>query len=121
MNAAGIISAIFRPAGSQRDGREKRKHKFLIFLRGWRFEIDGGRDPVKLASRFSDKVRFFVHHKTAVEGDFQGRTRSVFDDLGKAICGLTPGQLQETQNGEMTGRDKLSKAIDSVILFVERN
>jgi len=119
VNAADVVLGILGP--SKRNERERPKSNLLIFLRGWKFEIEGKRDAIKLANNFSDRIRFFVQHKNAVESHLSGRKRSVFGDLAKEICDLAPDEVSATQNGEMTGRDTLSKAISAVIVFLERN
>ncbi len=60
VNAADVVLGILRLSCSKHDEQEKRKSDLLIFLRGWKFEIEQKSNPIKVANNFSDKVRFSV-------------------------------------------------------------
>jgi hypothetical protein len=99
-------------------GKATRKREFLAFMRAWRIEVDrtylepGG--FARHASSFTDSVSGFSAAAELIRSDFTGESRKKFEGLISAITRFSGGELYTK-----AGHEKIQKAFDDIIAFVD--
>lgn len=105
----------------RKEGIVNRRRAFLAFMESWKHEIgrlhmcDGGAGFEHRHSSFSNVVSSFMYEAGLIKRDFDDVQRNKFEALCSAVVGGKHTSIYTQEDN-----DKMKKAMDELIVFVEK-